>query len=108
MTIPCLAILSQQTESSGLREVINQVAKDVEAGQSLSDSMAKHPKVFPPIFINMVRAGTVGTNPRFIQMIRELVEERLSDNPTRLALGKLGPNHDVCPDDCCLYVPKRN
>jgi protoporphyrin/coproporphyrin ferrochelatase len=58
--------------------------------------------------INMVRAGTVGTHPRFIQMIRELVEERLTDTPNRLALGKFGPNHDVCPDDCCLYVPKRN
>ena len=56
----CLAILSQQTESTGLRDVINQVAKDVEAGQSLSDSMSKHPKVFPPIFINMVRAGETG------------------------------------------------
>jgi type IV pilus assembly protein PilC len=56
----CLAILSQQTESAGLRDVINQVAKDVEAGQSLSDSMSKHPKVFPPIFINMVRAGETG------------------------------------------------
>jgi ferrochelatase len=58
--------------------------------------------------INMVRAETVGTHPRFIQMIRELVEERLSSAPNRLALGKLGPNHDDCPDDCCLYVPKRN
>jgi len=56
----CLGILAAQTESAGLREVIQQVAKDVEAGQSLSDSMAKHPKVFPPIFINMVRAGETG------------------------------------------------
>ncbi len=56
----CLSILAQQTESAGLRDVIQQVAKDVEAGQSLSDSMAKHPKVFPPIFINMVRAGETG------------------------------------------------
>jgi ferrochelatase len=58
--------------------------------------------------VNMVRAGTVGTHPRFVQMIRELVEERLSNTPNRLALGKLGPNHDDCPDDCCLYAPKRN
>ncbi|MDP2182435.1 MAG: type II secretion system F family protein [Actinomycetota bacterium] len=56
----CLSILAQQTESKGLAVVINQVAKDVEAGQSLSDSLAKHPKVFPPIFINMVRAGETG------------------------------------------------
>lgn len=56
----CLAILAQQTESAGLRDIINQIAKDVEAGQSLSDSMGKHPKVFPPIFTNMVRAGETG------------------------------------------------
>ncbi len=53
--------------------------------------------------INMVRAATVGAHPRFVQMIRELIEERMSDSPRRLALGTLGPSHDVCPDDCCLY-----
>jgi type IV pilus assembly protein PilC len=56
----CLAILSQQTESAALRDVIGQIGKDVEAGQSLSDSLGKHPKVFPPIFVNMVRAGETG------------------------------------------------
>src|SRR5450756_374362 len=56
----CLSILGQQTESDGLRTVISQIGKDVESGQSLSDAMGKHPKVFPPIFINMVRAGETG------------------------------------------------
>jgi type IV pilus assembly protein PilC len=56
----CLTILSQQTESAALREIIAQLGKDVEAGQSLSDSLGKHPKVFPPIFVNMVRAGETG------------------------------------------------
>jgi protoporphyrin/coproporphyrin ferrochelatase len=51
--------------------------------------------------LNFLRAATVGTHPRFVQMIRELVEERLTDNPTRLALGPLGPSHDICPADCC-------
>lgn len=55
--------------------------------------------------INMVRAATVGTHPRFIQMIRELIEERLSATPNRLALGTLGPKEDVCPEDCCVYQP---
>jgi ferrochelatase len=53
--------------------------------------------------INMIRAATVGTHPRFISMIRELIVERMSPDPQRLALGSLGPNHDICPDDCCLY-----
>jgi ferrochelatase len=56
--------------------------------------------------LNFIRAGTVGTHPRFVRMIRELVQERLSDNPVRLALGELGPSHDVCPVDCCAYDPR--
>jgi type IV pilus assembly protein PilC len=56
----CLSILGQQTESSSLRVIINQIAHDVESGQSLSDAMSKHPKVFPPIFVNMVRSGETG------------------------------------------------
>jgi type IV pilus assembly protein PilC len=56
----CLSILGQQTESDGLRTVIAQVGKDVEAGQSLSDSMARHAKIFPSIMVNMVRAGETG------------------------------------------------
>ena len=51
--------------------------------------------------INFIRAGTVGTHPRFVRMIRELVEERLSETPERHALGSFGPSHDVCPADCC-------
>jgi ferrochelatase len=57
--------------------------------------------------LNFVRAGTVGTHPRFVQMVRELVVERISDNPQRLALGDLGPSHDVCPTDCCRYEPRQ-
>lgn len=56
--------------------------------------------------VNMVRAATVGTHPRFVRMIHELIEERLSDAPQRLALGVLGPKEDVCPEDCCVYTPR--
>ncbi|HEX5105382.1 MAG TPA: ferrochelatase [Pirellulaceae bacterium] len=51
--------------------------------------------------LNLVRAGTVGTHPRFVRMIRELVVERASGSPNRPALGTLGASHDVCPPDCC-------
>jgi len=50
--------------------------------------------------LHMVRAETVGDDPRFAAMIRELVLERLGDAPRR-ALGELGPSHDVCAEDCC-------
>lgn len=55
--------------------------------------------------MNMVRASTVGTHPRFVRMIRELIVERTEDAP-RLALGTLGASHDVCPVNCCL-LPQR-
>jgi len=59
------------------------------------------------IGINIARAGTVGTHPRFVRMIRELIVERMTDSPERLAVGTLGPSHDVCPEDCCIYMPGR-
>jgi type IV pilus assembly protein PilC len=55
-----LNILSEQTESVGLAKVLVEVRTDVEGGAALSTSMAKHSKVFPPLMINMCRAGEVG------------------------------------------------
>lgn len=54
------------------------------------------------IGLNMIRAATVGTHPVFIQMIRELIVERMSEKPTRRSLGTHGANHDICPVNCCL------
>jgi ferrochelatase len=52
--------------------------------------------------INMIRAGTVGAHPAFVEMVRELIVERMTREPQRRALGGLGPSHDLCPADCCL------
>ncbi len=51
--------------------------------------------------IRMVRAGTVGTHPDFVQMLRQLIEERLNEDHPRLAVGTLLPRPDACPEDCC-------
>jgi ferrochelatase len=53
------------------------------------------------IGLNMVRAATVGTHPDFVEMIRELILERIVPGYSRLFLGDDGPSHDVCPEDCC-------
>jgi type IV pilus assembly protein PilC len=55
-----LYVLEGQTESKFLKETIVAVRKDVEAGMSLSDSMARHPKVFNTLFVAMTRAGEAG------------------------------------------------
>lgn len=59
------------------------------------------------IGLRLERAGTVGSHPRFVGMLGELIVERLSDAPIdqRRAIGRFGPNHDVCPVDCCLAAP---
>ncbi len=51
--------------------------------------------------LNMVRAPVVGCHPRFVTMVRELIQERIEENPSRLALGRFGPSPDICPADCC-------
>jgi ferrochelatase len=51
--------------------------------------------------MKMVRAATVGTHPAFIRMIRQLIAERVLRNEANVAVGSFGPNHDVCPADCC-------
>lgn len=48
------------------------------------------------------RAGTVGTHPKFINMIRDLILERVENLPDRPYLGSHGACHDVCPKNCCL------
>jgi len=51
--------------------------------------------------IDAVRISTVGTDPRFVGMIRKLVVERMTASPERECAGCRGPNHDVCPVGCC-------
>ncbi len=51
--------------------------------------------------LHMVRVGTVGAHPAFVTMIRELIQERMTEHPVRLALGSRGPNHDICGVNCC-------
>jgi type IV pilus assembly protein PilC len=55
-----LSILSEQTENKELARVLGEVAKDVEIGSALSAALGKHPAVFPPLLVNMCRAGEVG------------------------------------------------
>ena len=55
-----LYVLEEQTESKFLKETVSAVRKDVESGASMSDAMQRHPKVFNPLFVAMVRAGEAG------------------------------------------------
>lgn len=58
--LKALTILADQSENPKLASTVDEVRAGVEEGSTFSDSLAKHPRIFPPIFINLVRAGEVG------------------------------------------------
>jgi ferrochelatase len=49
----------------------------------------------------LARAGTVGTHPRFVEMVCKLIEERLNPACSKEAIGQYGPNWDICEEGCC-------
>lgn len=55
-------ILAEQTESKGLKKVLFTVDSELREGTAFSDAVEKHPKIFPPIFVNMIRAGEATGN----------------------------------------------
>ena len=55
-----LTILAEQTENKVLADILGEVRNDIETGVALSTAMAKHPKAFPPLMVNMTRAGEIG------------------------------------------------
>ena len=55
-----LYVLEEQTEAKKLKAVIVTVRKDVEAGLAFSVALGRHPKIFSPLYIAMVRAGEIG------------------------------------------------
>ena len=64
---------------------------DVEV-RALCDELGMH----------MERTPVLGSHPRFVGMIRELILERIDPTAPRLALGSEGPSADACPADCCF------
>lgn len=55
--VQSLRTVNQQTTSKPLKVVISKVVADVEAGSTLADAMAKHPKAFNQVYISLIAAG---------------------------------------------------
>ncbi|WP_040228958.1 type II secretion system F family protein [Bhargavaea cecembensis] len=60
--VDAINILSQQVESKPFRRILTEIGDDLKGGGSLSDSMAKHPKAFEPLTLNMIAAGEASGN----------------------------------------------
>lgn len=58
--IQCLEILSQQSDSQQLREIIDKVRQSVQSGSTLADALSRHKKAFDDLYVSMVDAGEIG------------------------------------------------
>lgn len=64
--VDSIHILSQQSESKELRRVLSEAAGDIQQGSQLSEACAKHPKIFEPLFLSMLRAGEASGNMEIV------------------------------------------
>ena len=76
-----VAGIAEQVENPKLRAIVTQICRDVEAGKPFSEALARHPKVFSPLYINMVRASEMSGNfghmlGRIAGYLRQQVETR--------------------------------
>lgn len=110
--VRCLNVLSEQTQNARLRRILLDLQKEVEAGQTLSKSLAKYPGVFNNLFIGLVRAGEVGgvleeTMQRLSTFLEKDVELRRKVKsaltyPTIVVIFALG----IVVGLCTFIVPK--
>ena len=76
--VEALAALVDQTENHRLKSVLAEVRQQVNEGISLKDALAKHPKIFAPIFVNMVEAGEAsGTLPLVLIRLADFMESQV-------------------------------
>ncbi len=70
--VRALTVLEKQAGNVKFRRVLTSLRSDVQGGMRLSDALAKHPKIFPDLYSNMVHAGEMGG-------MLDQVMERLAD-----------------------------
>lgn len=58
--LKCLDILQRQSKDPVMRETLQIVRHDVNGGSSLTDALAKHPRVFSKLYVNMIRSAEAG------------------------------------------------
>jgi len=70
-----LSILEDQTENKMLKQALPEIIKDINQGSSLSDALQKYPKIFEPLYCDMVRAGEISGNvPIVLERLIYIIE----------------------------------
>ena len=76
-----VAGIAEQIEKPKFKKIVEQMRQDLEAGRPFSEALARHPKVFSPLYINMVRASEMSGSfghmlERIADYLRQQVETR--------------------------------
>lgn len=58
--VQCLQALAAQAERRVFRDMVSRIASDVEGGSTLSEAMARHPRAFNELYVNLVHVGEIG------------------------------------------------
>ena len=75
--VSALEALLPQTKSTRLKAILAQVKDTIVEGQSFAQALSQYPRIFPPLFINMVRAGeTSGTLEIVLERLADLTEKQ--------------------------------
>jgi type II secretory pathway component PulF len=86
-----LNALSAQTENKTMKGVINTIRNDIEGGSSLSDALARHPKVFSSLYVSMIQAGeTAGSLDEILDRLATLAEHE-KDTRAKIRAATLYP-----------------
>ena len=73
-----LDVLAEQTKSEKFRKIIKAISSDIQKGEQLGVSMAKHKEVFPDLFVNMIKVGETAGNLK--EVLLSLAEQMKKDH----------------------------
>ena len=73
--------IGEQIKNRKFRAIVDQIRGDLEAGRSFSDALTRHPKVFSPLYVNMVRASELAGN--FAEMLERIAAYQSQQAETR-------------------------
>jgi len=91
-----LRILEKQMKPSVLKNSLIDVVEDVESGQTLSESMSKHPKCFDRLYVNMVKAGEAGGALEVILQRLAEFKEKAQSLKRKIVGAMIYPSVVVC------------
>jgi type IV pilus assembly protein PilC len=78
--------IAEQTTHVGFKKVINSIKADVESGKQFSEGIARHPKLFGPLYVNMVRASEMsGSFSKMLDRVAGYIAQEIETR--RMVIG---------------------